>query len=59
MAVYLPNGIDLRLMEGVDFRRTQLQKDAPAIEAQADGWLRALQERGWEQVSQTAPITQE
>jgi hypothetical protein len=61
LAVYLAIGIDLRLMDGGDFRRTQIQKDAPAIGAQADGWLRALRERGWERVSQPAdaPITQE
>lgn len=27
LAVYLPTGIDLKLMEGADFRRTQLFRD--------------------------------
>jgi hypothetical protein len=31
IVVYMPNGIDLRLMAGEDFRRTQLLKDAPAV----------------------------
>jgi hypothetical protein len=32
LAVYMPTGIDLRLMEGDDFRCTQLLKDGPAVE---------------------------
>ena len=30
-----PTGIDVRLLEGKDFRRTQLCRDAPAVEALA------------------------
>jgi hypothetical protein len=47
VAHYLPNGIDLRLMEGTDFRRTQLVRDAPAVNALADNWKIALEARGW------------
>jgi hypothetical protein len=47
VAHYLPNGIDLRLMEGSDFRRTQLAKDAPAVNALAENWKTALKGRGW------------
>jgi hypothetical protein len=48
VAVYMPTGIDLRLMEGEDFRRTQLLKDGPAVEARAEEWRRKLRDRGWE-----------
>lgn len=47
VAVYVPIGIDLRLMEGADFRRTQLTKDAPESEALARRWQDGLQQRGW------------
>jgi hypothetical protein len=41
-------GIDLRLMEGEDFRRTQLLKDGPAVEAKAEEWKMKLVQFGWE-----------
>jgi hypothetical protein len=47
VAVYLATGIDVRLLEATDFRRTQLVKDAPAVEELAGKWQRALIERGW------------
>jgi hypothetical protein len=47
VAHYLPSGIDLRLMEGTDFRRTQLVRDAPAVNALAENWKIALEGRGW------------
>lgn len=47
VAVYLPNGIDLRLMEGSDFRWTELFHDGPHLNAKADEWLTALRGRGW------------
>lgn len=47
IAVYVPIGIDLRLMEGEDFRRTQLCKDAPDAWALTDKWRAALIEGGW------------
>jgi hypothetical protein len=43
----LPSGIDVRLLEGEDFRRTQLCKIAPEVEKLSDGWLKALVEVGW------------
>ena len=50
IAVYLPTGIDVRLMEGADFRRTQLVRDAPEGEQLSQTWRAALVERGWEEV---------
>jgi hypothetical protein len=47
IARYLPNGIDLRLLEGDDFRRTELHKDGDLAALQATGWRQALEERGW------------
>ena len=47
VAVYMPTGIDLRLMEGEDFRRTELLRDGPAVEARAQGWRGKLRGKGW------------
>jgi hypothetical protein len=47
VAVYLQNGIDVRLMEGEDFRRTQLVKDAPATALLSQKWCAALIASGW------------
>jgi hypothetical protein len=47
VARYLPIGIDLRLMQGEDFRRTQVHRDADAATARAAEWKAALVERGW------------
>src|SRR5688500_2467328 len=47
VAVYLPLGVDLRLFEGADFRRTQLCNDAPEANALSDKWRAALVEVGW------------
>jgi hypothetical protein len=44
---YLPSGIDVRLLEGQDFRRTQLCKIAPEVEKLSAEWLKALLEVGW------------
>ena len=41
-AVYLPHGIDLRLLEDDDIRRTVLLKDGPSAEATARAWRDAL-----------------
>ena len=45
---YLPSGLDLRLMQGRDFRRTELHRDANAASARATEWRTILSERGWE-----------
>jgi hypothetical protein len=37
----------MRLFEGDHFRRTQLVRDAPEVEALSDKWQKALRERGW------------
>ena len=47
VALYLPIGIDVRLFEGADFRRTQLVRDAIESMAVSDGWKRKLLEREW------------
>jgi hypothetical protein len=44
---YLPIGIDLRLMHGEDFRRTEVHRNADAANARAAEWRSALEERGW------------
>jgi hypothetical protein len=49
MAVYLASGIDIWLLEGTDFRRTQLCRDAPAATALANQWKAKLLEVGWEE----------
>jgi hypothetical protein len=46
VTVYLPIGIDVRLLEGDGFRRTQLVKDAPAVEELAEKWRVALIKHG-------------
>ncbi len=46
-ARYLPSGIDLRLVEGDDFRRTELHKDGHLGEIRSAEWKQALEERGW------------
>jgi hypothetical protein len=46
-AHYIPTGIDVRLMEGTDFRRTQLVKDALETEALSHQWKTALIAVGW------------
>jgi hypothetical protein len=40
----LPTGIDVRLLEGDAFRRTQLCKIAPEVEKLSDQWLKSLLE---------------
>lgn len=47
VAVYLPSGIDVRLLEGEDFRRTQLTRTAPEAANCADRWRSELQRVGW------------
>ena len=47
VARYLPIGIDLRLMQGEDFRRTEVHRDADAATAGAAEWRAALVENGW------------
>ena len=39
---YLPTGIDLRLLEGDDFRRTQLCRDAPAVDDLSSAWQKGI-----------------
>jgi hypothetical protein len=47
LVVYLPSGVDLRLIEGDEFRQTELFYDAPHLNAKASEWCTALKERGW------------
>jgi hypothetical protein len=46
LAVYMPTGINLRLMAGGDFRRTQLLGDGPAVQALAEQWQRSCRWQG-------------
>jgi hypothetical protein len=55
VAIHLPTGIDLRLIEGDDFRRTAWCPDRPSLLAGADDWLRKLIERGWMRVTPAEP----
>ena len=48
VAVYLPTGIDMRLMEGADFRRTQLVRDSREVDSLSEKWRSALVAREWE-----------
>jgi len=45
---YLSSGLDVRLLEGDGFRRTQLCKDAREAELLSQSWRKKLLEGGWE-----------
>jgi hypothetical protein len=45
VAVYLPNGIDVKLFEGEDFRRTLLVRDSFAVAGLSHEWKQALMTR--------------
>jgi hypothetical protein len=47
VAVYLPNGVDVRALEDGDMRKTQLVKDGPHAEALAQEWLAKDEAMGW------------
>jgi hypothetical protein len=47
IAVYLPNGVDVRALEGGDMRKTQLVKDGPHAEAQGVEWRAKAEASGW------------
>ena len=47
MAVYLASGIDIRLLDGTDFRRTPLCRDAQTATALANQWKAKLLDAGW------------
>ena len=47
VAVYLPIGIDLRLMDAEDLHRTELLKDGPAVQERAEAWRHTLGAQGW------------
>ena len=47
LVVYLPTGIDIRLMEGADFRRTALCRDPSAVETRSGEWRGKLLQTGW------------
>jgi hypothetical protein len=42
------NRIDLWLMEGENFRRTEVHKDGDLAEIKAAGWRKKLEARGWQ-----------
>ena len=47
VAAYISTGVDPRVFEAGDMRRTQLVKDGPAAEALADEWRVKAQGVGW------------
>lgn len=42
-----PLGLELRVLRGDDFLRTQVVRDMGAAVTLADEWKRRLEERGW------------
>ncbi len=46
-AVYLPVGVDLRLLEGADMLRTELFRDTYAAPLRSREWQAALAKSGW------------
>jgi hypothetical protein len=46
-AVYLPVGVDLRVLEAGDMRKTQLVQDGPHAEALAAEWRAKAEATGW------------
>ena len=51
VALYVAHGIDVRLLEDGDVRRTQLVKDGPQAEQLAGEWQGAAVKLGWLAVS--------
>ena len=51
VAVYMPTGIDLRLMEAHEFRRRQLCADAPTLHAVSADWHDKLAQIAWADLS--------
>ena len=47
VAIYLATGVDVRLLEDGDMRRTQLVKDGPQAEALALEWHEKAEAAGW------------
>jgi hypothetical protein len=47
VAICVGTGIDLRLLDGDDFARTQLCADIGRAQVKADEWWRQLQSAGW------------
>lgn len=47
VALYLPHGVDVRLLEDGEVRRTQLVGDGPQAEALAEEWRGAARKLGW------------
>ena len=46
-AKHMPEGVDLQLFEGDEFRRTQFSRIAPGARTLAATWLAALEASGW------------
>ncbi len=47
VAVYLPTGVDLRLLEAGDLRRTELFQDGLSLQGRSRAWRAALIRSGW------------
>ena len=47
VAVYMPHGVDLRLLEEGDIRRTRLHRQPETVAAKSAEWRAKLLESGW------------
>ena len=54
-AVYLPLGVDLRLLDCGDMLRTELFRDSYALSARSRKWQRTLPKSGWQEPRATEP----
>jgi hypothetical protein len=57
VALYLPHGVDVRLLEDGDVRRAALVKDGPNAEQLADDWWTAAARLRWRAHSAAVEIT--
>ena len=55
IALYLPTGVDVRVFENDDLRRTQLVKDGPLAEDLAFAWRHKAECNGWTQSDRQQP----
>ena len=55
VAVYMSHGVDLRLLEDGDIRRTRLHRRPETVAAKSAEWRDKLLAGGWEQVATQRP----
>lgn len=51
VAVYLATGVDLRLLEAGDLRRTELFLDGLSLQGRSRAWRQALANSGWQELT--------